>query len=235
MKAAFWRSWFTRTTEIIPIFNERGIMLCIQRPTGTFESREVAAPEAMLGTTQPWYVGQPINLIIRAGAVYIGMATLDEQNYARLYEGSPQECGALLTAVRQAWLEVNLPKIAGDVASVSGVPRMPRRRKWGVAATVALVVGLVATGAGGMHLYLRQSGPGLDLSSMSVQDVAALDANPVAVRNLQNQLMVAMQTGQAEAKKMTGKIEQDHLSALTAMGLQPGVSVKNAMACLATK
>ncbi len=252
VKIAFWKSWSwsLRTTEIIPIFNERGLLLCIQRPSGTFESREIEIsppPEPppgpklpYKGAGQSWYQGVPISLHVEEDVLWI---TFGSRGYRRsLYKGTKKECDTLLQAVRQAWLEANQdgrsPRVSRSRPSVrqDGVARGPWGwlGGWGVAAVVAGV--LLGGGAAGMSLYLKQGGASsLDLTSMSVDDVAAVGANPAAVRSMQDQLMVAMQSGQAKAKEMAGKFEEDHLSSLKAMGLQPGVSVQNAMTCLSSK
>lgn len=244
IKLNFLRSFFSRPAEVMPVLTERGVLLCIQRPSGTFESREViVAPNA--GKGSPWYLGKPFNIDVQGGTLNISV----ESQSVVLYEGTPAECKSLSTVIRQAWLEANQ---GGGFASAprqrrapyapapmqSYVPQMSLGRRggpvrWVFGTLLALTVAFV--GAAGMNVYLQRGGPGLDLSSMSIEDVAALDSNPVAVRKLQDQMTVAMQVGQEQGKKLSGKIEEDHLNALKAMGLQPGVSVKNAMACLATK
>ena len=96
-----------------------------------------------------------------------------------------------------------------------------------------LAIAVVAASWMAANRYLKPSGPGIDMSSMSIDEVAMLDANPAAVRQVQESLLEAVGVGRAQAAGSPGKIEQDHIDALKAMGLEPGVSMKNAMSCLA--
>ena len=235
----FFRSLFSRPDSVIPALTARGVLLCIQRPSGSFESREIIVFEDATEVS-PWYIGRPVNFDVLDGKLCISSGS----HSVVVFEGGKSQCHSLLAAIRLAWLEAH-QSFSAQSASALGLrpafqaptPAAGRRpRRWGVwmvALTTAVV--FVTLGAAGMQVYVQRSAPGLDLSSMSIEEVATLDANPVAIRRLQDQMTAAMKVGQAEGQKLTGKIEEDHVSALKAMGLQPGVSVKNAMACLGAK
>lgn len=239
---------------IHPILTAAGIMLCIQRPGGGFESREIAVPATSASGGRPWFVGEPVRLNIvgtrlemtlgpERTSSQLAAAASDAPAAITIYDGLLPESEALLLAVRHAWLNANLPKTLPTAASdgpINTFTPPPQssslRKKYAVGLALAGVVGLVAAGAGGMQLYLGGGrGPGLDLTAMSVNEVAQLDLNPAAVRSMQEQLLAAVKSGQDEATKMTGAVEANHLGALKSMGLDPGVSAKNAMSCLATK
>lgn len=225
------KSWFATSQRVTPMFNKHGLMLGIESSSGAFETRNVNFQIKEAADT-PWYIGEPIALEIRDGKLWMRRADVAEHT---VFEGSRRECQALLLAIRQLWLDANLQTGAHALKTVMPFRVQGFGDKRRFVALCVLCAALASLGVVGAYLYLRPMGPGLDLTSMSVQDIARLDANPVAVRELQEQFVAAMKVGQADAKKLNGKIEEDHLQALKAMGLQTGVSVKNAMSCLAIK
>lgn len=142
-------------------------------------------------------------------------------------------------AIPPQWVAPGVSAYSPNTASMAIPPyhRAVRRSSrwfanpWLLWSVLAAVV--VAAGWMGANHYLKPNGPGIDLSSMSVEDVARMDANPAAVRQVQDSLIEALGVGRAKAGETRAKIEQDHIDALKAMGLEPGVSMKNAMSCLA--
>lgn len=160
------------------------------------------------------------------------------------------------TLVRQQWLARNmgfqapplvqshaqgvLPPQAG-FGGYAAAPQMgvahspvatPRRWKRWVAAGIGAVV-IVAGAYFGAQKYLYPKGPGMDLSSLSIDEIAALDSNPGAIRDVQSAAIEAMNAGRQLGAQKASQIEESHIEALKAMGLNPGTSLKNAMGCLA--
>lgn len=198
--------------------------------------------------------GGSAKLLLEAGGE--GAGTL-------LFDGPRASVEQAARSVQQAWLDANAgvfpgvpaaagvppaqwgqnsresyPRSAAGAAAPAyypgarfGEPQRSVMKKWMVLLLAACV--LVGGGWAAANYYLKPAGPSLDLSSMSIEEVAALDANPAAVRNVQESLIEAVGVGRAQAAQNNAKIEQDHIDALKAMGLQPGVSMKNAMSCLA--
>lgn len=236
-----------------------GLMITHAWPDGRFAATPVQVPGAQ-GTPGAWAVGRPINLSVADeadGQAALHMGGIGDEPL-KVYVGRREDVEQAAREVQRAWLAANSGAPAAQVpnmapgaqwAAPSAVPsytqktvthyhqaavRFPRAwRKWAVVGVVA--VGFVVGGWAAANYYLKPKGPGIDLSAMSIDDVASLDANPAAVRQVQESLMEAVGVGRAQAAEAQGKIEQDHIEALKAMGLQPGVSMKNAMACLAKK
>lgn len=247
------------SAQVNVMLTAEGLMITHAWPDGRFAATPVPVPGAQ-GAPGAWAVGRPINLSIADeadGQAALSMGGLGTEPL-KVYVGRRDDVEQTAREVQRAWLAANsgaagvqAPNVAPGApwAGPSAVPsyatntvthyhqaafRFPRSwRKWAVVAVIA--VGFVVGGWAAANYYLKPKGPGIDLSAMSIDDVASLDANPAAVRQVQESLMEAVGVGRAQAAEAQSKIEQDHIEALKAMGLQPGVSMKNAMACLAKK
>jgi len=249
----------TVSAHVNVMLTGEGLMITHAWPDGRFAATPVAVPGAQ-GTPGVWAVGRPISLSVADeadGQAVLSMGGVGDEPL-KVYSGRRDDVEQTAREVQRAWLAANSgaagaqapnvapsPQWAGPSAAPSyaahtvthyhqATARFPRAwRKWAVVAVIA--VGFVVGGWAAANYYLKPKGPGIDLSAMSIDDVASLDANPSAVRQVQESLMEAVGVGRAQAAEAQGKIEQDHIEALKAMGLQPGVSMKNAMACLAKK
>ncbi|MBL8512029.1 MAG: hypothetical protein JNM52_10335 [Betaproteobacteria bacterium] len=122
---------------------------------------------------------------------------------------------------------------AADVAPHRARPKagVSAKRLW-LIVPIAMAVVIAGT-AFATHTYLNRSKPSLDLSSLSIKDLAALDANPFLQRRLQNDLSRALESGNAAARGMTAKIQREQAESMKALGLNAGASMENAMGCLA--
>jgi hypothetical protein len=241
---AFWVNLFKRPARVFPILNAEGCIICSQQANGTFTSNQVVVGARGNG---PWYVGRPISLEVRGGQLWVsgvhifGRSTGDFAEEILLYEGDKASAQALLSSVQQAWMEANTGDAKERVTKrtgAAGAPawRAPAMNPWRKLAVLSVgSLAVFCSGLGAMHLYLHPSGPGVNLSGMSVDEVARLDSNPAAIREVQEQMMAAIELGRSDAKKLQGRIEKDHMDTLKAMGLDVGVSGKNAMNCLAGK
>jgi len=227
---------------IQPIFNKSGVLLCTMQADGGMGMVQVDVPStwqaAEEGSGRFWYVGQPLTLELFDGAVVVRKGG----ELVRIFDGreNDAQARALLVLMRQRWLEANSETLGG-LANTAGASkplvlgqgtRSPWIRRLGYVFGFA---GVFAAGLGAMHYYLHPGGVGLDLSGMSIEEVAKIDSNPAIIREVQDQMMAAVGVGQERAKNISGAIEKDHIAALKAMGLNTGVSMKNALNCLAQK
>lgn len=228
---------------IQPIFNKSGVLLCTMQADGGMGMVQVDVPSswqaAQEGSDRLWYVGQPLTLELFDGAVVVRKGS----ELVRVFDGreNDAQARALLLLMRARWLEANSETL-GVLASTAGAStkplvlgsgsRSPWIRRLGYVFGFACVF---AAGLGAMHYYLHPGGVGLDLSGMSIDEVAKIDSNPAIIREVQDQMMAAVGVGQENAKNISGTIEKDHIAALKAMGLNTGVSMKNALNCLAQK
>lgn len=175
--------------------------------------------------------------------------------------GEPGEVEAVSGQLRQAWISANFGSLqANDVGmspaawgSARGSERQrdtrmespgsrdgasrhlmrgPRSRVvvWGGG---LLVVGGVLFGAYfAASKYLQPSGPSIDMTAMSIEDLAAMDSNPEAIRSVQSTMIEALNHGREQGAREAGKIEEAHIKALQELGLDPGKSMANAVSCL---
>lgn len=191
-----------------------------EREVPVYEGHAVVVAEIAQQVRQAWW-----NSYISAGQAAPGMVAREQVSALSAYPESNAGPRPRHTAVAHP------PSAHGRTGGLL------RRRGVAFGASAAAAVVLVVGGYVGATHWLKPAGPGIDLSSMSIDEVALLDANPKAMREVQTSLIEAMGVGRAESKKQAekqaGKIEQDHIDALKAMGLNPGVSMKNAMNCLA--
>lgn len=108
--------------------------------------------------------------------------------------------------------------------------------KWGGGLAFAV---LLAVGSWyGFSQYLKHpSGAGLDLSAMSIEDIAQMEANPTVAGDvqagIQAKMVEAMGFGRDAGSAKAAEMEKSHIDALQSMGLVMGSSMKNAMGCLA--
>ncbi|SFF31646.1 hypothetical protein [Paracidovorax wautersii] len=81
------------------------------------------------------------------------------------------------------------------------------------------------------------TGAGLDLSAMSIEDIAQMEANPAVANDvqagIQAKMVEALGFGRDAGSAKAAAMEEDHINALKSMGLVMGSSMKNAMGCLA--
>ena len=108
--------------------------------------------------------------------------------------------------------------------------------KW--AAALSMVALLAGTGYGTYWYMSHQNkplegAPALDLSKMSIDDLAKIEGDPVFVKNVQSEMMAAVGAGQEAAKAKSSEVQSNHINALKSMGLDPGTSMQSAAACLA--
>lgn len=113
-----------------------------------------------------------------------------------------------------------------------------RGKSGAVIVTLACVAVLGAAGFGSYKYVVHKSqplaeAPALDLSKMSIDDVAKIDADPKFVQSIQSEMMAAVGVGKEAARSKQTEIEASHIEALKGMGLDPGTSMKSAAACLA--
>ena len=241
IKRLFGRETRPPDPVIQPIFNADGVLLCVLRVDGGMNMEQMAVPIPWVMNRpreRPWYVGEPISLELSNDVVVMRKGSEEVQVFDA--KGDHAQAKALLVLLRQRWFEANSGILAGLGSSVGalkplGAP-ISRRSPWVLRlGYLCGFVGVFAAGLGAMHYYLHPGGVGLDMTGMSIEDVAKMDSNPAMVRDVQDQMMAAVSLGQENAKKISGKIEQDHIAALKAMGLNTGVSMSNALSCLAQK
>jgi hypothetical protein len=242
------------------ILTSEGLMVSHAWPEGRFSSFSVQVPGAQ-GAPGQWAIGRPLSLSVvdaEDGKASLMMCLDGGQDTIHAYTGNRVDVEQTGQSIQWAWMAVNANASQGAAAASQAVappqqwaplqpatnfPASPyhgsvvaRSRfnfftPWLLVPVLAVAV-VGASWFAASH-YLKPSGPGIDLSSMSIDEVALLDANPAAVRQVQDSLIEAVGAGRAAAAGAQAKVEQDHIEALKAMGLDPGVSMKNAMSCLA--
>lgn len=230
-------------------------------PDGRFFSFAVLVPGAQ-GAAGQWAIGRPLSLAVvdaEEGKASLMLSLGGNQEPIHAYTGHRADVEQTGQSIQRAWMAANASASQGAAAAASqaGAPsqqwaplqpatNFPSATYHGPAVarsrfnffTPWLLVPVLAVAVVGASWfaashYLKPSGPGIDLSSMSIDEVASLDANPAAVRQVQDSLIEAVGAGRAVAAGAQAKVEQEHIEALKAMGLDPGVSMKNAMSCLA--
>lgn len=128
---------------------------------------------------------------------------------------------------------------AGNIPADALPQQMPSKRAWRMPAVALASVALLAIAGYGSYSMFQlrtaplQGAPSVDLSSMSVEDLSKVEGNPEFMRNVQDEMMKAVQIGQATAQANAPKIQQQHIDTLKGMGLDPGTSMTGAAACLA--
>lgn len=237
-----------------------GLMVSHAWPDGRFFSSTVQVPGAQ-GAPGQWAIGRPLSLAVvdaEDGKASLMLYLGGDQEPIHAYTGHRVDVEQTGQSIQRAWMAVNASASQGAAAaSQAGAPSQQwpnlqtatvfpatpyhgsatARSRFNVFTPWLLVpvLAVVVVGASwfAASRYLKPSGPGIDLSSMSIDEVALLDANPAAVRQVQDSLIEAVGAGRAVAAGAQAKVEQEHIEALKAMGLDPGVSMKNAMSCLA--
>ena len=225
-------AWIRRKAVTSAFVTDQGVMVSSVTPDGRFTSRMVKVGSDGSSGREPWWKTCNIDLQVSGQKLLLTVPSLAGQESVpfEINVGDTKENQRLLKQIQHQWLSFNQGSMtvatAGFVApSLRASPRLP----YAFAASILLVAGV---GWYGANLYLRPGGPTMNLSSMSVEDIAKIDGNPVVVQALQSKMIEAVGAGQARAKEMNGQIEKNHMEALESMGLKAGVSMKNAMSCL---
>lgn len=163
---------------------------------------------------------------------------------------SKEAVGRLIEAVQsQVWNHLqsrNVAKAYVDsgiqqvvVGASANRLRSPKRfkRYAFIASAFFLVIGIaVASGiAANRFLYKSDASSSIDLTSMSTEQIANLESSPLLQKQLRGSFEAAIAEGSEAGKAASAKIQKDQFEAMKSLGLNPGTSQENAMACLAHK
>lgn len=238
-----------------------GVMITQAHPDGRFSSFPVKFGD-FSGTRGTWARGRGIDLDVRdqEGAQALILRFHGEEGEHVVFQSSqPHEVAHVSALLRNAWTQANAggapvgaqpvhapmgmaiagagatytPSLSAQAAGeVSGSGRGKRRwLMW-----TACVVGVLVLGWGSWAAasrFLKPSGPGIDLSSMSIEEVASMEANPAAIQGVQDAMIEAMTYGRTKGAEQAAGMEAETIKTLESMGLVMGASMKNAMGCLA--
>lgn len=187
----------------------------------------------------------------------------EEGEHVVFQSSQPHEVAHVSVLVRNAWMQANagaVPAAApvatqpvhapmGMAMASAGATYTPSlsaqavgevsgsgqgKRRWLM--WTACVVGVLVLGWGSWAAasrFLKPSGPGIDLSSMSIEEVASMEANPAAIQGVQDAMIEAMTYGRTKGAEQAAGMESETIKTLESMGLVMGASMKNAMGCLA--
>lgn len=123
-----------------------------------------------------------------------------------------------------------------DHAFANGRPGQPSGRKFPLWLTGSiLILVTVAATVLGTQAWNSRKGPSMDLTGLSIQDIASIDSSPDMQRKLQMDFSKAIEQGAAAGKDAAKKIQEDQLATMKSLGLNPGISAENALGCLAQK
>lgn len=239
-----------------------GLMI-VQMTDGNFKTSRLGIPndwpKDVLG--ERWLKGLPMDLQVKTinDKPQVLLHAFSDRSYLGCICDDETQAQMIADGIKHLWLEANglslenMPQATPIAAasqpstpsapSSSAVPvsaggAAPKSKKAMAAVTLACVAVLGAVGFGSYKFMVNKNqplaqAPALDLSKMSIDDVAKIDADPKFVQSIQTEMMEAVNVGKEAARSKQTEIEASHIEALKGMGLDPGTSMKSAAACLA--
>ena len=232
---------------------EGGLMLMTAKEGGGMGAKRIDLPETWKASGSDWMSGFPLSVDVVSGEkaqVSIG----NGEDSLLIYEGDPESSRSIAALVTSLWerangIEAHTPVAqVGAVAPVTaqsqttakttdsaesdGTAKSAKMKRIAVCAVVA--IGLMGLGYAitGQKMATQPGAPALDLSQMDTDTIATIDSNPNLINSIQQDMMAAMKTGMLKGGKSGEAMEAEHMAALKNMGLEPGPSMANAMACL---
>lgn len=225
-----------------------GLMLLLPGERG-FAAKPLKAPDSwgLSGVDSSWLKGFPISLELKDvnGVWEVTLGKHGDEKTLVAFSGVKDSAESVKQALQSLWMSENgvtpQPVAAPAVTSAKEVSKSHEsassgHKKWLLPAGVSLgvvVLGVASFFAANYFINSSSQAPSLDLSNLSLEQVAEIDSNPVLMHSIKSNMMDAVKFGAEAAKDMSDELSQEHIETLKNLGLDPGISMENATACFA--
>lgn len=234
------------------LIDAKGLVVLETKADGSFSANHIAAPsEWVKAESDNWLRGLMVNIENRLSTepdAGIKFHTIIETTTPAVsltvFTGEEQAAVGARQALQQQWMQANDIYFSVPEAPPAPAPEAAQQSKTArrvplsvvVAASVLAVAGLGVGGFFAAQQFMQGSSnvPSMDMSNLSIDQIAEIDQNPQAMNTLRDGMMEAVRYGTQSAISSTEEISKQHFDILKSMGLEGGVSMENATACLSS-
>lgn len=228
-----------------------GFMLLLPSESG-FTAKPLKAPESWGVSIEHgnWLKGFPIKLELKetSGVWEVSLGKHGVEQEMIVFSGIKASAEHVKAALQALWMNENgvvAPSVqtAPAVATQSAEPgdanvikATASQKKWMMPVGLglgAIILGVSAFFAANLFLTGSSQAPSLDLSNLSLEQVAEIDSNPMLMHTIKSNMLDAVKYGADAAKDMGDELSKEHIETLKSLGLDPGISIENATACFA--
>jgi hypothetical protein len=242
------------TNKVTVKITGSGLLVLHTRGVQVSTTPVAVSPDWINGNGAKWLIDFPLGLEVTQESTDFKVVLRkegDAESKVVLFQGESSTAALVSTEMRNMWLTANgmdvpLVESAAQAAVAPPVAAAPAQSDaatqpksiWKkVAIALAVLVALAALGAGGYFAVNKfnnkhAGAPSLDMSGMSLEQIAEMDKRPDVINGIQEQMFQAASFGRAKAKELDGTIPDEHIELLKSMGLDPGATMKSAAACL---
>lgn len=235
------------------LIDAKGLVVLETKADGSFSANHIAAPsEWVKAESDNWLRGLMGNIktcqFREPDTGFVKFHTIIETTTPAVtltvFTGEEQAAVSARQALQQQWMQANGISLSIPEAPPAPAPEAAQQSKTArrvplsvvVAASVLAVAGLGVGGFFAAQQFMQGSSnvPSMDMSNLSIDQIAEIDQNPQAMNTLRDGMMEAVRYGTQSAISSTEEISKQHFDILKSMGLEGGVSMENATACLSS-